>query len=363
MTRVDIAQRRLLNQHIAGERFGHPEEVVKWMGAMQAQDYQQALWAIGVRMRSATPMDIERAIASGKIVLTWPMRGTLHVVAAENVRWMLELSAGRRLAADGSRRKQLELDESILERCGELFHDALRGGKRLSRSVMMKLLEDTHISPKGQRGYHILWYLAQTGLICLGPMQDKEQTFVLLDEWAPMSRRLAREEALAELAGCYFASRGPATVADFAGWAGLTLTDARAGLESAKPGLVSEKRDGKDYWLSRDTPDDVAHDASSVYLLPGFDEYLLGYKDRGDVLAGEHAGKVVPGGNGVFFPIIVVGGRVAGTWRRVVKKNGVAVTLSPFTHLDVAHERLAESAKRYSDFLGLPLASVEVKGE
>lgn len=363
MTPTDTAHRRLQNQHIAGERFGRPEEVVKWMGAMQAQDYQQALWAIGVRMRSATPADIEQAIASGKIVLTWTLRGTLHFVAAENARWVLELSARRRLAADGSRRKQLELDESILERCGQLFHDALRGGGRLSRSAMMKLLEDAHINPKGQRGYHILWYLAQTGLICLGPLQGKEQTFVLLEEWAPTSRRLVREEALAELAGCYFASRGPATVADFANWAGLTLADARAGLESANRGLVSEKRDAKEYWSASDAPDAASRAAPGVYLLPGFDEYLLGYKERGDVLAAEHANKVVPGGNGVFFPMIVVGGQVAGTWKRTLKKDGVTVTLRPFTQLAVSQERIVEAVQRYSDFVGAPLSSVEVRSE
>ncbi|HEV8190868.1 MAG TPA: winged helix DNA-binding domain-containing protein [Ktedonobacterales bacterium] len=368
MTNPDIAHRRLLHHHIAGERFGHPDEVVTWMGAMQAQDYQQALWAVGLRMSAPTLASVEEAIASGKIVRTWPMRGTLHFVAAENVKWMLELLAPRRLAADGTRLRQLELDERILARCGQLFRDALRGGKRLSRAAMMRLLEDAQINPTGQRGYHILWYLAQTGLICLGPIEGNEQTFVLLDEWVPVARQLSREAALAELAGCYFASHSPATVTDFAGWAGLTLADARAGLEtaqSAAPGLVPMKHDGKDYWLvneAQDAPDHMLHDASGVYLLPGFDEYLLGYKDRGDVLAAEHANKVVPGGNGVFYPIIVVGGQVIGTWKRTFKKNAVAITLSPFTHLAVPRERLAEAAQRVSDFVGLPLAATAVTG-
>jgi hypothetical protein len=235
----------------------------------------------------------------------------------------------------------------------------------LSRAAMMRLLEGAQITPTGQRGYHILWYLAQTGLLCLGPRQGSEQTFVLLDEWAPVSRRLTREAALAELAGCYFASHGPATVADFATWAGLTLADARAGLETATLGLLCEQRDGKAYWRgddARDAPDHAAHDASSMYLLPSFDEYLLGYKDRRDVLAAEHAGKVAPGGNGVFFPIIVVGGQVVGTWKRAVKKQAVAVTLTSFTDLAVSSTRIAEAAQRYSDFIGLPLSLTGVTG-
>ena len=360
MTSAEVAHRRLLNQRIAGARFGRPDEVVRWMGAMQAQDYRQALWAIGLRTTTATLADVEEAIARRAIVQTWPMRGTLHFVAAENAQWMLELLAPRRLAADRSRRRQLELDESLLARCEHLVREALQGGKRLTRSALMRLLEEARISPSGQRGYHILWYLAQIRLICLGPMRDKEQTFVLLDEWMPTARRLAREDALAELAGRYFASHGPATVDDFAGWAGLTLGDARAGFEAARAGLLVERRDAKDYWFAANAPDHAMHDTSGVYLLPGFDEYLLGYKDRGDVLAPAHAHHVAPGGNGVFFPIIVAGGQVVGTWKRALKRSGLAITLSPFTRLDVLEEHLADAARRFSDFLGVPLLSTEI---
>ncbi len=363
MTQTDIAYRRLLNQHIAGEPFASPEEVVKWMGAMQAQDYQQAVWAIGLRMQSATLPAIEQAIVNRKIVETWPMRGTLHFVPAEDAKWMLELLAPRRLAAAGLRQKQLELDERILARCRDVFHAALQGGTRLTRAGMMKLLEDAQIPPTGQRGYHILWYLAQTGLICFGPMQGKEQTFVLLDEWVPHARQLSREEALAELAGRYFASHGPATIDDFAGWAGLTLADARAGLESAKPGLASEKQDAKVYWFVPNTAEQAIHDSSSIYLLPGFDEYLLGYKDRRDVLAAAYAGRIVPGGNGIFLPMIVVGGQVVGTWKRLLKKKAVEVTLIPFTPLGISQAHIAEAAQRFSDFIGLPLSSIAIKDE
>src|SRR5690348_6928057 len=333
------------------------------MGAMQAQDYRQALWAIGLRTTSATLADVEEAIARRAIVQTWPLRGTLHFVAAENAQWMLELLAPRRLAADRSRRRQLELDEDLLARCTHLVREALQGGGQLTRSGVMRLLEEARISPSGQRGYHILWYLAQIGLICLGPMRDKEQTFVLLDEWVPASRRLARADALAELAERYFASHGPATVDDFAGWAGLTLGDARAGLEAVKAGLLAEQRDAKAYWSAADTPDHAMHDTSGLYLLPGFDEYLLGYKDRGDVLAPAHAHNVAPGGNGIFFPIIVAGGQVVGTWKRTLKRSGVAITLSPFTPLGVSNERLADAARRFSDFLGLPLVSMETAAD
>src|SRR5918998_737778 len=170
MTDTHIARQRLINQRIEGEKFERPEEVVRWLGAMQAQDYPQALWAIGLRLQSATVADVERAISDGKIVRTWPMRGTLHFVPPEDAKWMLKLSASRMLARDGRRLKQLGLDEEIMERCKELFYDALKGNKMLSRPEMMELLERAGISTEKQRGYHILWYVSQAGMICLGPM-------------------------------------------------------------------------------------------------------------------------------------------------------------------------------------------------
>lgn len=360
MTETDLVYRRLYNQRIAGEQCERPEDVVRWLGAIQAQDYLQALWAIGLRTRQPSASAVEQAIADGKIIRTWPMRGTIHFVPPEDARWMLKLSASRMIAADQRRLEQLELDYATIERCKELFYDALKGGKRLARSNMMQLLEDAGISGKHQRGYHILWHTAQSGLICIGPMQDKEQTFALLDEWAPHARELSREEALAELARRYFTGHGPATIHDFAWWAGITVTDAKAGLEAVKSGLLWEKIDGKAYWMTKDTPDHSAYDPSRVHLLPGFDEYLLGYKDRGAVLAAEHASKIVPGGNGIFLPTIVVGGQVVGMWKRILKKKSVDISLTHFTQHRASEASMVEAARCYSAFLGLPLSSTTI---
>ncbi|MBE3558431.1 MAG: AlkZ family DNA glycosylase [Ktedonobacteraceae bacterium] len=355
-----IAHQRLLNQRIAGEQCTRPEEVVRWMGAMQAQDYLQALWAIGLRMPSATAAAIEQAIADGKILRTWPMRGTLHFVPPADAKWMLQLSAARVLASDRWRLEQLELDEATIERAKQLFHDALAGGRRLSRPAMMQLLEDAGISTAGQRGYHLLWYIAQTGLICLGPIENKRQTFVLLDEWAPQSRKLSREESLAELARRYITSHGPATVQDFAWWTGLTVTEAKRGFAAAKPECTVEKIEGQEYWIAQDAPSHKASDTSDTsgsYLLPGFDEYLLGYKDRSAVLASEHSLEVVPGKNGIFFPTIVMAGRIAGTWKRSGKK-ALEILLKPFNQSDELETTVIEAARNYSNFAGLPLSSI-----
>jgi hypothetical protein len=356
----ELALQRLFNQHIGGRKFQQPEEVVRWMGAVQAQDYQQALWAIGLRTHAATLADVERAIAAGKILRTWPMRGTLHFIPQEDVKWMLKLSASRMLNRDGRRQAQLELDHEILECCGKLFVEALSGGGRLTRLEMMQLLERENIRTTGQRGYHILWYSAQTGLICLGPMQGKQQTFVLLDEWATHSRDLSREAALEELARRYFFSHGPATLPDFARWAGLPVSEARSGLEAAKPDLTGEKIDGNDYWMGSDAAGSLPHLPSEAYLLPGFDEYLIGYKDRSAVLAEEFVQRVIPGKNGIFQPVVVFAGQVAGVWKRSIKKKSVEVTLMPFTTGGDWEARAAGAARCFSEFLGLPLTSITI---
>ncbi len=354
----EVGVQRLVTHRLAGAPCTTPEEVVRWMGALQAQDYTQALWAIGLRTRSSTLAHVERAIAERKIVRTWPFRGTLHVVPAEDARWMLTLSAPRALRGATRRMTQLELDEAAMERCATLFRDALAGGKRLTRAAMMTLLDDAGTTPTGQRGYHILWRLAQGGLICFGPRDGAQQTFVLLDEWIPSSREIPREEALAELAGRYFRSHGPATVHDFAWWAGLTLTDARSGCDAAQSRLIVDRIDGKDYWRSGDSSGYAAHDGSTVHLLPGFDEYVLGYTDRGDVLAPEHASKIVPGNNGVFMPSVVVAGHVAGVWKRTLTKNTLGITLHPFAPLTATDDSMAAAAQRYGDFIGVPVTSV-----
>lgn len=355
-----IAQQRLLSQRIEGEKWKRPEEVVRWMGALQAQDYLQSLWAIGLRTQAATVVDIEQAITDRKLLRTWPMRGTLHFVPAEDAQWMLKLSEERMIASDKRRQAQLELDYATLERAGRLFSSALQGGQRLTRPEMMKLLENAGISTSGQRGYHILWYSSQIGLICLGPLEKKQQTFVLLDEWVPSPRRLAREDALTELTRRYMTSHGPATLRDFAHWAGLTLTEARAGLEGAKAELHAEKIDGQEYWMAESSASQAASHSPGVHLLPGFDEYLLGYKDRSAVLAVEHVLKIVPGKNGVFLPIVVVEGQVVGTWRRTVGKRTLAVQLNPFARLGDAEKAATEVAKIYQTFLGLPATALSI---
>lgn len=351
-----IARHRLRNQGLSSGLPGGPAGVVSAMGAMQAQDYSAALWAIGLRSPGATEHDVEQAVAERKIVRTWPMRGTLHFVAAADVRWMLRLLTPRVIAGTARRTRELELDASAFARCRKVFVRVLRGGAVVTREAMMEQLENVGISTEGGRGYHILLRLSQEGLICFGPRQGKTHTFVLLDEWVLQSRTLDRDEALAELARRYFASHGLATLQDFVWWSGLTVTDANEGIARAR--LASLTASGVDYWGSEGIS--VA-DAGPGHLLPAFDEYLLGYKDRSAVLEAIHAGKVNPGNNGVFMHTVLIQGRVRATWKRIVRKNSVAITVQPFTPLRKSDWQALQSvAQRYAEFLGAGSAEIGV---
>jgi hypothetical protein len=364
MALSDIPRARLAAQRLEGAPFARPVEVVRHLGALQAQDYASALWTIGVRTASCSRADVERAFEERALARSWLMRGTLHVVAAEDLRWMLELLAPRVLAGTAGRRRELGLDAAALKKAERVVVNELRSHAVRTRREIFAALDAREIPSGDQRGYHILAYLAAERVICFGPHRGKEPTFVLLDAWLPPARSRLREHALAELAQRYFASHGPATLNDLAGWAGITLTDARAAIAGAA--LVAEERDGKRYFLAANAP--APPESPSALLLPGFDEYVLGYKERGDILPEEHSDKIVPGGNGVFQATIVLDGVISGTWRRREQRSRVDVELRPFRKLTAAEsKRIAAAEKRYRAFVGEgcsdPRKAAAVEGE
>jgi hypothetical protein len=344
---MNIPELRLASQRLSDGKFDSAEEVVRWMGAMQAQDYGQALWAIASRMKHGTVADVERAIEDGKILRTWPMRGTIHFIPSEDADWMLQLTGMRILAADARRQHQLELTPEIINKSGALLKKKLKGGKRLSRPGVMELLESNGVSTAQGRGYHILFALAISGLICIGPLDGKQQTFVLLHEWAPNQRKLSTDEALGTFAARYIQSHGPATVRDFATWTKLNLTESRKAFSLAK-NVQSQMENGSEYWLAENPPAKSA----KAYFLAAFDEYFIGYKDRDAVIDPAHKAKVVPGGNGVFKPTLIVDGQIAGIWQKTIKKNHVDIRVTPFWPLDISQKELEKAAQPYATFIG-----------
>jgi len=349
----EINARRLFQQHISHAGCKTVGELTGWLGAIQAQDYYGAKWSLGLRLAESRDAQIEAAIARGEIIRTWPKRGTLHYVAAPDVHWMLRLLTPRILSGAAGRHRELELDESIFGCCRDLFQKALQGGGRLRRAALMALLEEAGISTRGQRCYHILWQLAQEGLICMGPQDGPEQTFVLLDEWVAPGLALEGDAAVAELARRYFVSRGPANLDDFVWWSGLKISAARRGVAAVRGQLGEEKINGQPYWFDPQVSA-FSQPAEQVYLLPGFDEYLLGYSDRSSVLKPQFAQQVCPGNNGMFAPTVVIGGQVRGTWKRVIKKNRVEINLSPFEGFSGPElDGIAAAAGKYGQYLGL----------
>ena len=354
MTALDIAHYRLYNQQITQEKCGLPSQVVTWFGAMQAQYYASIKWAVGLRCYGATNTIIEQAIVNKTIVRTWLMRGTLHVVAASDVRWILALLGPRIIANSNRRYQQLELDNATFTQSYEILTEVLQDGKQMSRAELMLVLEEANISPTGQRGYHILRRAGLEGLVCFGPIQDKQETFVLLDEWTPHSQNMKRDEALGELAGRYFGSHGPATLQDFVWWSGLKVADARTGLDVVKSRLYQETIGGQTYWLPQNNSI-LKGPSPTVYLLPAFDEYFLGYKARDAVLDAKYDKQTVSS-NGVFRPMIVIDGQIVGVWKRTYKKGSVIITPSLFNSLTKAeNQALLGAANQYSSFLGLPV--------
>jgi hypothetical protein len=345
-TRRQLASLRLSAQWIGAPRPGATAaDVVRRMTAMQAQDFGGVKWSIGLRAPGLTDAEVERALAAGEIVRSWPMRGTLHVVAPEDLGWMLQLTTPRLLRGVAKRREQLELDDATVERAREIAIANLEGGRILSREGIQQLWNAHGIATTGQRGYHLLWSLSQTGTLVFGPVDGKQQSFVLLDEWVTAPRRLEGDEALGEWAARYFASHGPATERDFAWWASLTLGEVRRGIAVAKPDTL--EMDGTTYYY--DAATEPA--ANAVHLLPGFDEYLLGYQDRSAPLAAEHAQAIVPGNNGVFLPTIVANGEVVGLWKRHARARRTELELSAFG----STTSMGRAAKRYGAFLGIPV--------
>jgi hypothetical protein len=334
-TLSEVALLRLAAQRLAGLRAATPADAVRRLAAAQGQDCPGAITSIALRTAERRRKDVEVAFDDGEIVRSWPMRGTLHVLAAEDLHWMLELLGTRALAGLAGRRERLALTEADAERARELVVAALAGGRRMRRAALLEVIDEGGVATTGQRGYHLLWFLAQTGTLCLGPTDGAgEQLFVLLDEWVRTPRRLSGEEALAELALRYFLGHGPATVQDLARWAGITLRDARAGLAIARPDLAALDIEGAEHVMDPATPERLAacrDEAEGLFLLPGFDEFVLGYGDRRAILDPEFAGHIVPGGNGMFRPTVVHAGRIVGTWQWTGRGAKRTVSATPLT--------------------------------
>jgi hypothetical protein len=352
---LNIISHRLHNQLLSQTEFTQPGEVVSWLGAVQSQDYAGAKWALAQRTNGLSDAAIDQSFAKGEILRTHILRPTWHFVTPEDIRWMLMLTGPRVHAANAFMYRQLELDKGILKKSNATLEKELRDGKPLTRTELASAFQKAGILTSGLRVGYFLMYAELEALICSGPRRGKQFTYALLEERAPNARKLSYDEALAELTQRYFSTRGPATLQDFTWWSGLTMADAKKGIEMVKSRFVAEEIGGKMYWYDPSVSP-VKEKSPAAHLLPNYDEYFIGFKDRSAI--GETIRPFNLDANNPAFiaNIIIIGGQIVGGWRRALKKDAVIVQLNLITNLTKAeNQALRVAMEQYSKFLGLPV--------
>ena len=320
------------------------------MGAVQAQDYAGAKWALGLRMQKSGDAAIEKAMAAGSIIRTHVLRPTWHFITPADAHWMIDLTAPRINAFSASRYRQLELDGPVFTQSNDALAKALEGGKQLTRDEVLAALNNAGIKTNDLRFIHLLMHAELDKVICSGGRQGKQFTYALFDDRVPAGAAIDKEQALAKLAERYFNSRGPATLHDFAWWGGITLTEAKTGLEAVKTRLNSVVVDGRMFWMPNE-PGIISVKSRSAYLLPAFDEFAVAYADR---TATVNARYTAQARHVIFDPSIVVNNQVVGTWKRGLKKQGVDISLNLFGKItQLQKKRVEAAAARYRKFIGV----------
>jgi hypothetical protein len=348
---LDIPRQRLHNQFLSRPQLSEPDQVVEYFGAMQAQDYAGAKWALGLRLTDARDAAVEAAFDKGKILRTHVMRPTWHFVAPADILWMLELTAPRVRTALAFMDRQLKLDRTIIKKSNSALRKALQGDQQRTRAELAPMMEKAGVSVEGLRLGHLLMHAELDGVICSGARKGKQFTYALLEERAPQARKLDKNEALIELTRRYFRSHGPATLRDFVWWSGLTMSDARKGVEAAQAEFEREVIGGQTYWFPWVSPAKAPF--ARAHLLPNYDEYTVGYKDRSAIFDASQTDKLGTRER-VLVQSILTDGQIAGTWSRTLKKTEVVVQANPFNKLDAGQiEAVAAAAARYGRFLGL----------
>lgn len=362
MAAGDIFIQRLSQQRLTQNPLATASQVVDWLGAVQSQDYLGAKWSVGLRMQNATDEAVEQAFTAGTMLRTHILRPTWHFVAPADIRWMEALTAPRIKAVSAYMYRQHKLDDALFARTNAVIDKALQGGRYLTRAELGTALEAAGIPAEGNRLSYIVMRAELDAVICSGPRRGKQFTYALLEERAPQARVLDRDEALAQLTRRYYTGHGPATMRDFAWWSGLSAADTKAGIDMAAAYLEHIVVEGQTYWFADsilpalNAP--AAETAPPAFLLPTYDEFLVGYTSFGESRKGGKENSP----DFMLSATVVLGGRVAGSWRRTLQKGMVMIEFAPFTPLTVDEsEFFAAAASRYGDFIGLPVTCTIVK--
>jgi hypothetical protein len=355
MNNTDIAHLRLHRQGLSKIIFKDANDAVTQLGAVQAQDYAGAKWALGLRLKDANDASLDQAFADGSFLRTHLLRPTWHFVTPTDIRWLLMLTAPRVHAVNAFMYRKLELDKAVIKKSYIVLEKALRGNNYLTRTELGSIFEKAGIKAEGQRLGYFMMSAELDGVICSGPRKGKQFTYALLEERIPKVKNWKREEALAELVRRYFSTRGPATLQDFTWWSGLTMTDARNGIEMVRSWFVSEVMDGQTYWFT-ESKLPAKKKSPTAYFLPNYDEYFIGFKDRSAIGEVAKQAGVRSDDPALLAHIIILDGQIVGGWKRTMNKNSVTVEANLIAKLTKTEEKVIhEAAERFGNFIELPL--------
>ena len=344
---MKIPNIRLQNQQLLNPLFCQPKELVSWLGAMQAQNYSMVKWAVGMRLKSATIQTVEEALRKGEILRTHVMRPTWHLVAAEDIRWMLKLSARRIKSANDSFAKgyDLEITDELYAKSYNLLEKILCGNKSLTKQEIAEhfCCSGILVEADNHRMTRFMVRAEQEGIVCSGEDKGGKYTYALLEERVPPVPEITKDEALARLARSYFRSHAPAVLQDFIWWSGLPVSEAKQAIYLIESELTAEQWNGQT-WYVHEACRTRGKVSGRLHLLPSYDEYLLGYKDRTDVLPKEHYPKAFTN-NGLFYPVILHEGQVIGNWSKSAKKGSASIECSWFRSNDCVDETVLNQEK------------------
>jgi hypothetical protein len=335
-------------QRLWGARFNTPRDVVRWLGALQAQEFALARWSVGQRTKGATVADFDRAFADGVILRTHLLRPTWHFVLGDDIRWLLKITAPRVHALNAYYYRRLGIDAKLLAKSHKTIAKALTGGVHLTRTELAGALKRAGIRAQGPRLAYIVMRAELDALVCSGPMKGKQHTYALLDERAPRARTLDRDAALAELTRRYFISRGPATLNDLLRWSSLTAAQGREGLALVGRELESEVVDGRTYWWARASRDAKHSTTPTVDLVQGYDEIVMSYSESRD-----DSFRV---GGAAYYHAVLLDGRLIGHWKPTTKGNSVLIKMVLHRAFSRAETKALDVAvDAYRHFLGGPV--------
>ncbi len=330
--------------------------MVAYLGAVQGQEYAQTKWGLGLRLPNLNDYDIEQELTDGKILRTHILRPTWHFVSAHDINWLLTLTAPRVHSVNSFMYRKLELDETLFKICNNIIAKALYGGKHLTREELNTQLKKNKIKAEGHRLSYIMMQAELNGLICSGIRRGNQFTYALLEERVPNSRIKNKEEALAELSKRYFKSRGPATIKDFSTWSGLTIGECKEGLSLVESNFIKKKLGDEEFIFPHNSLADYKN-PYEIYLLPVYDEFIMGYKNREAILEFRNSINPVPVFR--FDSMIIFEGQIIGTWKRTIKSKLIELEYNFFKPLNKNRKGLfIKAIDRFGEFNNLPVKAI-----